>query len=184
MGLEQNLRDARISTIYEGTTGIQALDLLGRKTLKNNGELLALFCTEVNNFCAQIPATQQANPTIKGMLATLAEYLKQWQQLTVDLGQRAASDADEVGAAAFDYLMYAGYIVSAYYWLQAALCAQQALDSGQGQQSNDFYRVKLATANFYFDKMLPRAKLHAAGITSGAASLMALSNETLLKSQL
>jgi hypothetical protein len=106
---------------------------------------------------------------------TLGEYLGEWEQLTRTIGERAVVDANEVGAVSVDYLMYSGYVVSAFFWAKMALTAQHKLAAAGGDEL--FYRSKLSTANFYFDKLLPRAKLHAAGIMSGADSLMELSDD-------
>lgn len=170
-GMEQNVRDSRISTLYEGTTGIQSLDLLGRKVLGSGGKLLALFAGEVLELCGQI-AEEEA---LAEYGTTLGEYLSEWEQLTRTIGERAVVDANEVGAVSVDYLMYSGYVVSAFFWAKMAMVAKQKMTEGTDEEL--FYRSKLATASFYFKKLLPRAKLHAAGIMSGADSLMELSDD-------
>lgn len=170
-GMEQNVRDSRISTLYEGTTGIQSLDLLGRKVLGSGGKLLALFAGEVLGVCEQLAAEE----TLADYGTTLGEYLGEWEQLTRTIGERAVVDANEVGAVSVDYLMYSGYVVSAFFWAKMALVAQQKLAAGDGDEL--FYRTKLSTANFYFQKLLPRAKGHAIGIMSGADSVMELSDD-------
>ncbi len=171
-GMEQNVRDARISTLYEGTTGIQSLDLLGRKVLGSGGKLLALFAGEVLELCGQLGEEEE---TLAEYGTTLGEYLTEWEQLTRTIGERAVVDANEVGAVSVDYLMYSGYVVAAFFWAKMALVAQQKLAADSSEEL--FYRSKLATANFYFQKLLPRAKLHASGIMSGADSVMELSDD-------
>jgi hypothetical protein len=170
-GMEQLLRDTKISCLYEGTTGIQALDLLGRKVLGSKGELLKGFATEVGTFC-QVNAV---NPVLTDHCKTLGGYLQEWQTTTMDIGQKAATNPDEVGAASVDYLMYSGYITLAYYWVKMMACAQQKLDAGTDEK--DFYLAKIQTGKFYFDRILPRAKGHVACIAAGADSMMAIDSE-------
>jgi alkylation response protein AidB-like acyl-CoA dehydrogenase len=170
-GMEQLLRDTKISCLYEGTTGIQALDLLGRKVLGSKGELLKGFATEVGTFC-QVNAV---NPVLTDHCKTLGGYLQEWQTTTMDIGQKSATNPDEVGAASVDYLMYSGYITLAYYWVKMMACAQQKLDVGTDEK--DFYLAKIQTGKFYFDRILPRAKGHVACIAAGADSMMAIDSE-------
>lgn len=170
-GMEQNVRDARISTIYEGTTGVQALDLLGRKVLMSNGERLRRFTKIVHKFCqAEID-----NEALMPFVTRLQELNKQWGDLTMQVGAKAMENPDEVGAASVDYLMYSGYAVQAYLWVRAARVAQGKLAEGDGEA--EFYQAKLATARFYFDRILPRTAGHAAAILSGADNLMGLQAE-------
>ncbi|AMX02767.1 acyl-CoA dehydrogenase C-terminal domain-containing protein [Microbulbifer thermotolerans] len=170
-GMEQNVRDARISTIYEGTTGVQALDLLGRKVLMSQGELLRKFTKIVHKFCqAEID-----NEALAPFVTKLQELNKQWGDLTLQVGAKAMENPDEVGAASVDYLMFSGYVVQAYLWARAAKVANEKLGEGAGEA--DFYRAKLATARFYYDRILPRTSSHAAAILSGADNLMALDAE-------
>ena len=170
-GVEQNVRDARISMIYEGTTGIQALDLLGRKVLMSQGELLRKFTKVVHKFCqAEID-----NEVLAPFVAKLQEINKQWGDLTMQVGVKAMENPEEVGAASVDYLMYSGYAVQAYLWALAAKVANDKLAAGAGEE--DFYKAKIATARFYFDRILPRTATHASSMLSGADNLMALDAE-------
>lgn len=169
-GVEQNLRDARISTLYEGTTGVQALDLLGRKVLGSGGELLSLFTSQVLAFC-KAERSEQFNSQAK-LLETL---VKDWLQLTQGIGEKAMQDADEVGAASVDYLMYSGYIVFAYLWLRAAEVAARAIET-KGD-ADGFYQAKIDTASFFYQRMLPRAFAHKAAAEAGAESLMAIAED-------
>ncbi len=161
-GAEQNVRDCRISMLYEGTTGIQALDLLGRKVLMTQGDIMKPFTKEVHKFCQ----ANEGNP----LAAKLAEMNKQWGELTMKVGMAAMENPDEVGAASVDYLMFSGYVVLAYFWALAAVKAQAALDEGRGEAA--FYTAKVQTANFYFGRILPRTEGLAVTMTSGAANLM------------
>ncbi len=170
-GMEQIVRDARIATLYEGTTGIQALDLLGRKVLGSQGKLLRGFTKLVHQLCQ----AQAEHPQLKGQVAQLAALNAQWGELTQQVGLAAMKNADEVGAASVDYLMFSGYVTLAYFWLRIALVAREKLDAGSGEAA--FYEAKLATADFYFSRLLPRTAAHAAAIQAGAAGLMSLSAE-------
>ncbi|AQQ67362.1 acyl-CoA dehydrogenase [Microbulbifer agarilyticus] len=170
-GMEQNVRDSRISTIYEGTTGIQALDLLGRKVLMTQGELLRNFTKVVHKFCQ----AELDNEALAPYVTKLQELNKEWGELTMNVGVKAMENPDEVGAASVDYLMYSGYAVQAYLWALAAKVANEKLAEGTSEE--DFYRSKLATARFYFDRILPRTATHAAAMQSGADNLMSLDAE-------
>ncbi|MEQ6884313.1 acyl-CoA dehydrogenase C-terminal domain-containing protein [Salicola sp. Rm-C-2C1-2] len=170
-GMEQIVRDARISTIYEGTTGIQALDLLGRKVLMTQGESLKRFTKKVHLFCKE----QADNESISEFVEPLQSMNKEWSDLTTKLGMSAMKDREEVGAASFDYLMYSGYAVTAYLWARTAEVAQRKLQEGTSEEA--FYKAKLQTARFFFKRMLPRAKAHADAMMSGADNLMEMEEE-------
>lgn len=173
-GMEQNLRDARISTLYEGTTGIQALDLLGRKVLPNGGETLGKLIGDIQAFCDEHAQMDSLAP----LLSTLRNKCDDWHAVTAGIGQRVQGDANEVGSASVDYLMYSGYVTLAYFWAKSAVAAEQALQAGSTE--TDFYRGKLATARFYFDKLLPRTLAHAASIATGSKSLMDISEDAFV----
>jgi alkylation response protein AidB-like acyl-CoA dehydrogenase len=161
-GMEQLARDARITTLYEGTTGIQALDLLGRKVMLLQGAGLQHFLTMIQAFCAE----QSGNAELAEFIGPLAAKTQEWQALTMEIGKKAMANPDEVGAASVDYLFYSGYVTLAYWWARAAVTA--------GTQSNDMKTSKHETARFYFARILPRTLAHAAAIRSGASSLLAL----------
>ena len=168
-GMEQNVRDCRISMLYEGTTGIQALDLLGRKVVGSQGGLLRPFLAEIAEFCGK----HEDNRLMANSIASLRAHCEEWEQITTKITMRAMSDADEVGAASVDYLMYSGYVVLAYFWAQAQAVALNALAQDDSSEP-DFYRAKLSTCDFYFEKLLPRTRSLVATIEAGADSLMAL----------
>ncbi|HSH48523.1 MAG TPA: acyl-CoA dehydrogenase C-terminal domain-containing protein [Halomonas sp.] len=170
-GMEQLVRDARITRLYEGTTGIQALDLLGRKVLMDQGESLKVFTKEIHRFC-------QAEENASGMaefVRPLAKLNKEWGEMTMAVGMQAMSDREEVGAASVDYLMYSGYVTLAYLFARAASTAGAALEAGSGEAA--FYRAKINTARFYFERLLPRTRAHREMIQAGGESLMALGAE-------
>jgi alkylation response protein AidB-like acyl-CoA dehydrogenase len=163
-GLEQLARDARITTIYEGTTQIQALDLLGRKIMQLQGAGLRHFLSELSEF-AQV----HLNHATVGVYAKqLASYANDWSALTKEIIALTQNNAEEMGAAAVDYLFYSGYICLGYFLAREVA----ALDANTVGLSEDFKAGKRASARFYFDRILPRTLMHAAQIRTGAASLM------------
>lgn len=170
-GMEQLMRDTKICCLYEGTTGIQALDLLARKVLGSKGELLKGFAKEVVGFVSKTAAIAQFAPAC----ATLGQYLQNLQDITETIGAKAMENPDEIGAASVDYLMYAGYVTLAYYWLKMMVTANEAI--AQGSSEVDFYKAKIQTGQFYFDRILPRAAGHAACLKQGANSMMAIDAE-------
>lgn len=167
-GMEQLARDTRICTMYEGTTGIQAIDLLARKVMGSKGELLSVFVEEIRDFCTSLRDQAQ----FSAWTNALASHLDEWQQVTQDIGKAAASNPDELGAASVDYLMYSGYITVGYFWLKMAVVAQQKLDEGSTER--DFYEAKLHTARFYFDRMLTRTRSLVSSMQSGSDNLMSM----------
>ncbi|MBC3777286.1 acyl-CoA dehydrogenase C-terminal domain-containing protein [Pseudomonas sp. SWRI99] len=171
-GMEQLVRDCRIAPIYEGTNGIQALDLLGRKVLGSQGKLLRGFTKIVHKFCA----ANAEHPQLGSFVAQLDTLNQQWGDLTMKVGMAAMKNPDEVGAASVDYLMYSGYIILGYLWLRMALVAQVQLETGEGEA--DYLRGKLATCEFYFKRLLPRTATHQAAIEAGSDCLMTLPAES------
>lgn len=167
-GMEQNVRDARIATIYEGTTGIQALDLLGRKVLRSRGEILSAICPHIESFCQQ----QADQPRLQRFIRPLRQHVAEWQALSTRIAMAALQDPEEAGAASVDYLMYSGYVVLAWLHARAAAEAERQLDAGEGDAV--FLTAKVFTASFYFERLLPRTRTHAVTMQSGAANLMDL----------
>jgi alkylation response protein AidB-like acyl-CoA dehydrogenase len=168
---EQNMRDCRISTIYEGTTGIQGLDLLGRKVLGSGGELLKPLTKEIYVFAKE----NLENEAIGGYSVKLQELTKEWGELTMHIGMLAMENPEEVGAASVDYLMYAGYVCMAYYWAQMAKTAAEKLAAGTSETA--FYEAKLHTAKFYFARILPRTITLAATMKAPLDTLMDMDEE-------
>lgn len=178
-GMEQIVRDARIATIYEGTTGIQALDLLGRKILMTRGKSLNAFSKEVLIFCKN-NSLISSNPHKRQMnrfIWPLSKSIANWQQYSVRLGLKAKSNRDVVGSASVDFLMYSGYVVMAYFWAQMAQSAYEKL--ADDVENRDFYRAKIKTAEFYFERMLPRTKSLAKTMMADPKSLMQLDQELM-----
>jgi len=164
-GMEQYVRDSRINMIYEGTNTIQSLDLLGRKILMDNG-------AKLKKFGAQIQAFVEDNGTDEAMsefISPLADIGDKVTKLTMEIGMKAFQNPDEVGAAAVPYLRVVGHLVYAYFFAQMAKIALEKQDGG-----DKFYTAKLATARFYFARLLPETATLIRQARSGSASLMAL----------
>ncbi len=170
-GMEQIVRDTRISCLYEGTTEIQAIDLLGRKVLGSKGKLLKDFASIIEEFIH----SHQDDAAMQAFTTPLAKWAQKLAQITQEIAERAQQNPEEVGAAAVDYLHFAGYVTLAYYWARMAFTAQQALAAGTSETA--FYQAKMSTAQFYFNKLLPRVCAHIAVIETGAESLMQLDAE-------
>ncbi len=164
-GMEQYVRDARINMIYEGTNTIQALDLLGRKVLGDNGARLKKFGRLIAEFVEE-EGTSEAMQEFVNPLADLGDKVT---KLTTELGMKAFGNADEVGAAAVDYLRICGHLVFAYFWARMARVALEKKDSG-----DPFYTAKLHTARFYFAKLLPETAGLIRSARAGMAPLMAM----------
>ncbi|MEZ9540248.1 acyl-CoA dehydrogenase C-terminal domain-containing protein [Shewanella sp. 10N.286.51.B8] len=170
-GMEQLMRDTKISCLYEGTTGIQALDLLARKIIGTQGEILKPFSKDVTLFCQQNMDDQAMAEFIQPIMA----YAKEWHELTVTIGTKATKNPDEIGGASVDYLMFAGYVTLAFFWARMAKVAQEKLKTDTSEKA--FYQAKIKTAQFFIQRMLPRAKGHAACIQNGVDSMMALDSK-------
>jgi alkylation response protein AidB-like acyl-CoA dehydrogenase len=162
-GMEQYVRDSRINMIYEGTNTIQSLDLLGRKVLADNGKKLKKFGKIVAEFIEE----EGVNETMQEFINPLADLGDKVTKLTTELGMKAFQNADEVGAASVDYLRVCGHLVFAYFWARMAKVALAKLDSG-----DPFYKAKLATARFYFAKLLPETAGLIRSARAGLAPLM------------
>jgi alkylation response protein AidB-like acyl-CoA dehydrogenase len=164
-GMEQYVRDARINMIYEGTNTIQSLDLLGRKVLGDNGAKLKKFGRLVTEFIED----EGVNESMQEFVNPLADLGDKVTKLTTELGMKGFQNPDEVGAAAVDYLRVCGHLVFAYFWARMAKVALAKVDSG-----DPFYRAKLATARFYFAKLLPETASLIRTARAGARPLMDL----------
>jgi alkylation response protein AidB-like acyl-CoA dehydrogenase len=164
-GMEQYVRDARINMIYEGTNTIQSLDLLGRKVLGDNGAKFKKF----GKLIAEFIEDEGTNEAMQEFVNPLAELGDKVTKLTTELGMKAFGNADEVGAAAVDYLRVCGHLVFAYLFARMAKLALQKKDSGDA-----FYVAKLHTARFYFAKLLPETAGLIRSARAGVAPLMAM----------
>jgi alkylation response protein AidB-like acyl-CoA dehydrogenase len=161
-GQEQLVRDVRITQIYEGTNGIQALDLVGRKIVGSGGAFYKHFSDEIKAF------TASAGSDLAEFSAPLDAAVKNLDELSAWLLDRAQSKPDEIGAASVEYLHVFGYTAYAYMW---ALMARAAL----GKETEDaFYAAKLGTARFYFARLLPRIHSLTASVKAGSEPLYLL----------
>ena len=167
-GMEQYVRDARINMIYEGTNTIQSLDLLGRKVLMDNGAKLKKFGAMVQAFVEE-NGTDEA---LSEFVTPLGDLGGKLTKLTMEIGMKAFQNQDEVGAAAVPYLRVVGHLVYAYFFARMAKIALAKLDSGDG-----FYKAKLATARFYYARLLPETAMLIRQARSGAANLLDLEAE-------
>jgi alkylation response protein AidB-like acyl-CoA dehydrogenase len=166
----QYLRDARITMIYEGANGIQALDLVGRKLPANGGRAIMTWFAEIDAFTAEHGAEGPIKPFVDG----LTDAKKKLQEATMWLMQNGMANPDNAGAASTDYLNIFGLTALAYVWAQMAIAAQKAIDAGS---TDPFYAHKLATGRYFVERILPDAGAHLAKLKTGAEVLMALPAE-------
>ncbi|MDD2058678.1 acyl-CoA dehydrogenase C-terminal domain-containing protein [Pseudomonas sp. GD03860] len=166
-GQEQLIRDCRITQIYEGTNGIQALDLMGRKLVADGGRTYALLSEQIKAYASGLPPSRAA------FSAPLLAAVANLDELTAWVLDRAEGDPREVGAAAVEYLHVLGYTLYAWFWAQMA-------DVAMAKQAQDaFYQSKLGTAHFYFARLLPRIHSLSASVKAGSQSLYLLDAEQL-----
>lgn len=167
-GMEQLVRDARITMIYEGTNGIQALDLVGRKLPANMGRSLRRFFHPVAEFIdAHI-----ADPRIGALVQPFAKAFGALQLATGYIGRQSLGDREEAGAAAADYLRMFGLVALGFMWVRMAKVAADKLPAGGDEAA--FYEAKRKTATFYIERILPQAGALLSAIKAGKASMMAL----------
>ena len=170
-GIEQLVRDSRIAMIYEGTNGIQALDLVGRKLPANMGRSLRRFFHPVAEFIE----TNQNDPIVGTLVQGFARAFGALQLATGFIAEKALKDAEEAGAAATDYLRLFGLVALGFMWMRTAkIAAEKMMQSGP---DHEFYKAKLATARFFAERILPQAGALLFAVKSGKASLMALEDE-------
>jgi alkylation response protein AidB-like acyl-CoA dehydrogenase len=167
-GMEQYVRDARINMIYEGTNTIQSLDLLGRKVLGDNGAKFRKFGKLVQDLIE----AEGTNDAMAEFINPLAELAGKIEKFTMEIGMKAFQNQDEAGAAAVDYLRVVGHFVYGYFWARMAKLALDKAASG-----DKFYIAKLATARFYFARLMPETASLMRTARSGAQSLMSLEAE-------
>ncbi|MEW9856750.1 acyl-CoA dehydrogenase C-terminal domain-containing protein [Novosphingobium sp. M1R2S20] len=167
-GVEQYVRDARIAMIYEGTNGIQALDLVGRKLPAHMGRYLRSFFHPVSDFIEG----NKADANLGKMVEGLEKAFGALQLSTATIAEKGMRDPEEAAAAATDYTRLLGLVAMGYCFAKSAFLAQEKLASGSDEAA--FYKAKIATARFFFDRLLPQATTAFLAIKSGKASMMAL----------
>ncbi len=167
-GAAQHMRDARILTIYEGTTGIQALDLMGRKMLRDKGQAMSELIAEMKTLPADLGAV---GGDVAALADSLAPALESLAEATAWYLQNVAEDPDLGSAVGVDYMMMAGNVVCAWLMGKAALAAQRHIDAGS---SDLFYGHKIKTALFFAEHILPRSAGQLQMVKAGSASVMAI----------
>ena len=170
-GQEQHVRDVRITQIYEGTNGVQAMDLVGRKTIMCNGELTSDFIAEINQF-AQGATMQQSE-----LLVELARVSGVLAQATKSIVTRSGVDATLAGAVAVDYQRLFGLVAYAYMWAIMAYSAEKTASSNTSSSSPTLHDAKIKTATYYFNKILPEVDMLLVRITKNAEITMALNDD-------
>ena len=167
-GMEQYVRDARISMIYEGTNGIQALDLVGRKMPANMGRSLRRFFHPVSEYIAAHREHAQIGPMVKALERAFGAL----QLATAQIATTGLKDPEEAGAAATDYLRLFGLVSLGFMWVRSAEIAHRKLPTANGDAR--FYQAKLHTAQFFVDRLLPQTASLYLAIKSGKGAMMAM----------
>jgi hypothetical protein len=168
-GMEQFVRDSRIAMIYEGTNGVQALDLVGRKLPANMGRSLRRFFHPVSEYIE----AHQSDPDIGSLVQSLAKAFGALQLATAFIAQKSFADPEEAGAASSDYLRMLGIVALGFMWVRMAKVAADKLPTAGGEDAA-FYGAKRVTATFYIDRILPQAGALLYAIKAGKTSMMAL----------
>lgn len=170
-GVEQYVRDCRISQLYEGTNGIQALDLVGRKMPAHMGRYLRRFFHPVSEFIA----ANRDDKAVGKLVEQLERAFGALQLSTAQLAQASLKDPEEAGAAATDYLRLIGLVAMGYMFVKSAKIAAEKAPTANGDQA--FYEGKIASARFFVDRILPQTTALFLAIKSGKASMMALAED-------
>ncbi|WP_230658788.1 acyl-CoA dehydrogenase C-terminal domain-containing protein [Psychrobacter sp. I-STPA10] len=169
-GMELIARDARIATMYEGTTGVQALDLLGRKViLQSKGKAVRDYTASIMKWCGEYALDKD----MRKFVWVLTKLCAEWNTLTVRLMLMARKDREIISAASEDFLMYSGYVMMGYHWARMAAIAYDRLENG-GTEAPEFYKAKVQTAEFFFDKILPRTSGHAESMVTPSEVMTAM----------
>ncbi|MBN8551312.1 MAG: acyl-CoA dehydrogenase C-terminal domain-containing protein [Caulobacterales bacterium] len=166
----QYLRDARITMIYEGTNGIQALDLVGRKLPANGGRAIMSWFADIDAFVGEYRGNAATDPFIDGLDKAKGAL----QEASMWLMQNGMQNPDNAGAASTDYLQIFGLTALAYMWAQMAVVAQKQIEAGS---TDPFYATKLQTGRYFVERILPDARAHLKKLQSGADVLMAMPAE-------
>ena len=167
-GMSQFVRDNRITMIYEGANGVQALDLVGRKLARKGGRALRTYSAEVDKFLAD----NSDDKAIADFIEALKDSKAKLTEATMWLMQNGMSNPDNAGASSMDYLHIMGLTTFSYMWAKMAVVAQAKIDAGD---KDEFYANKLITGRFFIKRMLPQINAHLAKLKSGAEPVMALS---------
>ena len=160
-GIEQLYRDNRITPIYEGTNSVQAADLVFRKLSNKNGDIINKFLDMIKTEC------ESENEKVKPFSKELNRYIDILSKFTVWIKDKTTTEKDDASSAANDYLKTLGYVSLGYSWIKILQVSFRDLDSNK-----DFYIDKINTAQFYFEKVLPRAEYHYKSAVSGSSNIM------------
>ena len=169
-GMEQFVRDCRISLIYEGTNGIQALDLVGRKLASNNGRAIFSFFAELDDFIGTNDSNEDLKPFVEGLRSAREEL----NEGTTWLMQNGMADFNNAGAGSVDYMHLFGLTALTFMWAKMAKASFEKIAEGD---TDPFYTDKLKTGQYFLDRVLPETGSHLAKLKTGAASMMALEAE-------
>ncbi len=169
--LEQFVRDARITLIYEGTNGIQALDLVGRKLMQNGGRAINTFFADVDQAISDAQGDADLAPFVEA-LKTTSDQLR---DATTWFAENALQDFNHAAAGSMDYLRLAALTALSYIWLQIARASKARLAEGVANKA--YYETKLKTGRYFVERAVPEAAVHLARVRSGAGPVMALSAE-------
>jgi hypothetical protein len=162
-GVEQLMRDAKITCLYEGTNGVQALDLMGRKVMGTGGASVRAILGEMQR---TMEAAGAAGANVPAAYTSEVRRLgKELGELTALVAGKASQDPAEIGAASHDYLNHAAYTLLAWCWWRTLAALPAGADA-------EWVAGKQATARFFFERLLPRAAAHAAAVRAGAGGLM------------
>jgi alkylation response protein AidB-like acyl-CoA dehydrogenase len=181
---EQVYRDVRIAPVWEGTTQIQALDLLGRKILRGKLAPMHLHCAELRAQC--LPLLLSPHSSVRTHARDLLSHAIEWQYLTYRIAGRAMRDKEAVGVAAVDYLAFSGYVTLASHWLKMEQVALEQLAKPAsvdgGKDGNrilepEFYKAKIQTAEFVFSALLPRTRSLARGMLTPVSAVTAMDKD-------
>ncbi|MFC3169666.1 acyl-CoA dehydrogenase C-terminal domain-containing protein [Paracoccus fontiphilus] len=170
-GMSQFVRDARITMIYEGANGVQALDLVGRKLAQDGGKHVMAFFDMVKTFCKQ----HGEGPIGADFVAPLKAASKDLQTAAMFFMERGMKNPDDALSGSYDFMHLFGHVALGLMWAQMAVAAQEALNTGQGDPA--FLKTKLATGRYYMKRQLPMTGTHLARIQSGSAPVMELEAE-------
>ena len=165
--MSQYVRDARITQIYEGANGIQALDLVGRKLGANGGRAVMAAFKEIGDFCE----ANRNDEAMVGFTKSLKKGLNDLQASTMWFMQNAMANPDNAGAGSTDYMHMFGLVVVGYMWARMAKVAQDELAAGNSPRE-DYLKNKLITARFFMEKLMPETALRKVRIEAGAATVM------------
>jgi len=170
--VEQVYRDVRIASMWEGTTQIQALDLLGRKVMLQKLRPIREHCRTLWAQCR--PLLLSSDSGLRKHAWGLLRHAIEWEVMTYQIAFRAASNKEWISSTSVDYLMFGGYVTLASHWLRMEAAAVDALSKGDAAEAAEFYQAKIQTSAFVFDRLLPRTRGHKASMLAPVSSITGL----------